>query len=538
MAYSSTELKDKAFRDSEEQDTLQRAESMGLKYADLRQIVPSDDDMQLIPANDARQYKTIPIAVRNGLFYLGIVSPQISGLAEFVESLKGEHDVVLVLISQSSFVDNIVRYDDFVINKKIELEPGTIILESGEKTDLSSLGSKLQTDGIQFLLADILAAAIQTKSSDIHIEPRSDGANIRFRIDGVLHPIAQLPKDRHNYLLSEVFINSSLQMDAGKPQNGRLHTQSENVNISGVDIRVETIPVLHGQEVVMRLFHNEAQELRLTDLGITKEAYPNIKEILLRPHGMVIVVGPTGSGKTSTLYALLGELNSPERKIVTLEDPVEYELPGISQSQVNQGEIFLDRLKAVLREDPDIIMIGEIRDNDTAKTALQSALTGHLLLTTFHANNAAIAIARLSDMVGDVSLISSSINLIVAQRLVRKICPYCRSEEGLGTDKLAVAKHIFETLPEKYRTHYKNLQFFKGKGCDRCFNIGYKGRIGIYEMLKVTTDMQQLIMTRALPSVIQAAAIKNGMLTMEQDGLLKALAGITTVDEILKTVKE
>jgi len=404
--------------------------------------------------------------------------------------------------------------------------------------DVGDVSQNLQGAPVAKIVNSILVYAAQAGASDIHIEPQNAYADIRFRIDGALHSIARVPRDKYNYLISEIIINSALQLDANRPQNGHLKAIPNLNGIKEIDIRVETIPVLHGQEVVMRLFQGDATMLKLSDLGITHEVYPIIKEILVRPHGMMIVVGPTGSGKTSTLYALLNELNNPERKIVTLEDPVEYELPGLSQSQLNTGESFLDRFRAVLREDPDVIMIGEIRDLDTAKTALQSALTGHLLLTTYHANNAATAIARLTDLVGDMSLISSAINLIVAQRLVRKICPFCRTDYNLNTDEAEAVSQILATLPAGYQDRAKNLHFYKGKGCDRCYGIGYKSRIGIFEMLKITMEMQQLIMSKALPSVIQASAVKNGMLTMEQDGILKALQGFTTVEEILKTVKE
>jgi len=531
-------VQSKAYRDSEELETLHKAKKLGIKYADLRQIIPEEDYIKIIAKEDAIKYLSLPIAIKQGKLFFGIVDPYKEGLTAFVKNLREDHDVVVVLISPESFRENIDRYDFIKTYEKDHVDQGTIDIDVNKVTNIEKLKDLLINDGIQFLLADLLTAAITTKSSDVHIEPQNTYADIRFRIDGALHPIARVPRDKYNYLISEIIINSALRLDADRPQNGHLKAIPNLNGIKEIDIRVETIPVLHGQEVVMRLFQGDATMLKLSDLGITHEVYPIIKEILVRPHGMMIVVGPTGSGKTSTLYALLNELNNPERKIVTLEDPVEYELPGLSQSQLNTGESFLDRFRAVLREDPDVIMIGEIRDLDTAKTALQSALTGHLLLTTYHANNAATAIARLTDLVGDMSLISSAINLIVAQRLVRKICPFCRTDHNLNADEAAAVSQILAHLPVSYQERAKNLHFYKGKGCDRCYGIGYKSRIGIFEMLKITTDMQQLIMSKALPSVIQAAAVKNGMLTMEQDGILKALQGFTTVEEILKTVKE
>jgi len=535
---SSSNFKSFVFRNSEEQLTLKTANELGYKYADLRKANPDDDTLKIISREQANTYKVIPIALKNNFFYLGISEPKQEGLIDFITHQNTKYNVVLALISKSSFLENIARYDSFNQNVEEKIAQGTIVVNLEKVSNLEDLATILQNDQIQNLLSDLLSSALKTKCSDIHIEPHGKYTQIRFRIDGILHQVAQISNERYRYLLSKIIIGSALQLDVDRPQNGRLKTVFGENNSNEVDIRVETLPVLHGQEVVMRLFHREARLLKIEELGINKAVYPIIKDILFRPHGMIIVVGPTGSGKTSTLYALLNELHKPERKIITLEDPVEYELPGISQSQINHKESFVDRFRAVLREDPDILMIGEIRDLDSAKTALQSALTGHLLLTTFHANNASIAIARLIDLVGDTSLISSAVNLIVAQRLVRKICPFCRKEHRLTKEEDDIVQEIIEKIPAIIKNQIKDLKFYYGQGCDRCFGVGFKGRIGIFEMLKVTTDIQQLIVKKSLPSIIQSVAVKNGMLTMEQDGMIKALSGLTTVSEVLTTVKE
>jgi type II secretory ATPase GspE/PulE/Tfp pilus assembly ATPase PilB-like protein len=320
-------------------------------------------------------------------------------------------------------------------------------------------------------------------------------------------------------------------------RQGLLDEHDEPVELADAKATVSQILNIHGDDIVLRLFNTQAQLLKIEELGFEDYAMPKLKEALNRPHGMLLVVGPTGAGKTSTIYAILNELNTEDVKIITLEDPVELEMPGTTQSQINEGESFADRLKAVLREDPDIIMVGEIREASTAATALQAALTGHLLISTLHANDSVTAITRLVGMIDEPALITASTNLIIAQRLVRKICPDCKEEYIPNRFEMQEFQKIVDTLPTDLRPS-DNYKFYHGKGCATCHHIGFKGRLGIFELLQINAKLQKMIQENAPIFDLQAAARESGMVTMEQDGILKALAGVTTLSEVLKSVRE
>jgi type II secretory ATPase GspE/PulE/Tfp pilus assembly ATPase PilB-like protein len=530
-------------RKNEEEIVLQEAKNTNLKYADVRKIKIQNPPINIIGNDDIIKFNAFPLTQNGETLFVGITNLNKPGLFDLVSDLKNQYSVVLVLISKSSFLELVSKYNirQSTTEEEIsddDLAQGLVLVNKINLTTIADLNKVLLNSPIQLLLPKTIEAAISIKCSDLHIEPEADNAKIRARIDGKLHQIGYIPKDTYQHLLSQIIINSDLQLDLDRPQNGHLKIIYRENREEAADIRVEVIPVLHGKEIVMRVFYKNAILISLNDIGLNKHAFPIIKEVITRPHGSIIVSGPTGSGKSTTLYALINELNSEDRKIVTLEDPIEYEVKGISQSQVGVNEKFIDRLRAVMREDPDIIMIGEIRDTDTAKTALQSALTGHLLLSTFHANSASVALTRIVDMVGDTNLVTAALNLIIAQRLVRKNCPFCKKEVNISQEEKNAVKDILSSLPEKYKADLSELKFFEGTGCDRCMGMGYKGRIGVFEVLKITAEIQQMIVQKSLPSVIQAIAIKNGMITMEQDGILKALAGITTVSEVLSNIKE
>jgi type II secretory ATPase GspE/PulE/Tfp pilus assembly ATPase PilB-like protein len=419
----------------------------------------------------------------------------------------------------------------------------TPLKEAGENIDLSEvkeipsfeeLANQLQNAPIQDLLKMIMIVGFNVSASDIHIEPHDDWARIRYRLDGTLHEVATLTKERFRYVLSQVELHSNLKLNVNYPQNGRFSIKLKDRDVG---VRIETMPSMHGEDIVLRLFNIQANMLKINDLGFAKYDEPLLKSALIRPHGMILVVGPTGAGKTSTIYSILNELNSKDVKIITLEDPVEYEMPGTTQSQINEGESFAERLKAVLREDPDIIMVGEIRDSATAQTALQAALTGHLLISTLHANDAVTAVIRLSDMIGDPTLVTASTNLIIAQRLVRKICPDCKEEYQPNQYEQRELEKIIESMNEEMKPA-PPFKFFQGAGCPKCNQNGFKGRTGIFELLVLDNDLQKLVNTDASIFEVQEAAKKTGMITMEQDGILKALAGITALREVLKTIKE
>lgn len=525
------------FRNGQEEEIREKAAQLGIGYSDLRKTHIPNEVLAYLSKDEVIQFKAIPLKNEAKELYLGIVDSE-KDFSALIETLKNDYnikEVKLVLISEPSYLDWLPRYNN--LNK---MEPLT---EEDEHIDLSKtqeiasfeeLNKQLQTVQIQDLLKLLLTSGFSVKASDIHIEPHDDWARIRFRLDGSLHEVATITKERYGYLLSQVELHSNLKLNADYPQNGRFSIKLKDRDVG---VRIETMPSMHGDDIVLRLFNTQANLLKIEELGFSDYDEPILKNALLRPHGMILVVGPTGAGKTSTIYSILNELNTEDIKIITLEDPIEYEMPGTTQSQINEGETFNDRLKAVLREDPDIIMVGEIRDAATAQTALQAALTGHLLISTLHANDAVTAIIRLSDMVGDPTMVTASTNLIIAQRLVRVICQDCKEEYQPNQYEQRELDKIIESIPEQVRpaSPYK---FYQGVGCPACNHLGYKGRIGIFELLTLDSALQKLISANGSIFEVQAAAIGAGMITMEQDGILKALQGITTLNEVLKSIKE
>lgn len=523
------------YRDGEERVTAVKALEIGVKYFDPRSTEIPADVLSIFSKEEVEKFKAAPVYFKNNHLVVGAVDPKNPDFTNFVTDLKKYFkNIEFAIISTPSFEEILRKYSELNI-KKIELGKREDVVKLDiQITSFDELNQRLQKAPIQDLLKMVLFTAVSAKSSDIHIEPQEEDVQVRFRIDGILHEIARLEKDKYKVLLSQIELRSGIKIGAKFPQKGRFNVILEGEELS---LRVETLPSLYGDDVVIRVFNIKAEMLRLSDLGVLKEKYEILREALARPHGMIIVVGPTGSGKTSTIYAILNEIKTPEIKIITLEDPVEYALKGATQSQINEGESFAERLKATLREDPDVIMVGEIRDTETAKTALQAALTGHMVITTIHANNAVTAITRMADLGGDPATLTTAANLLIAQRLVRKICDNCKEPYEPTDLEKKEAERILATLRESERDDLK-LQFFKGKGCDQCNNLGYKGRVGIFELLSVTPALQKAIVKGITIFELQALAIEEGMMTMEQDGLVKVSNGVTTIQELMRAIKE
>jgi type IV pilus assembly protein PilB len=373
----------------------------------------------------------------------------------------------------------------------------------------------------------VIAQAVDEKASDIHIEPEAKRTRIRYRIDGIMHEVSSPPSHLHNSIVSRIKVMSRMDIaETRVPQDGRFEFKFEN---RAIDVRVSTFPIIYGETVVMRLLDKEAMIFSLADLGFTEGNLAKFKEMYSRPYGIILVTGPTGSGKTTTLYATLQSINSPERNIVTVEDPVEYELAGIRQSQINPkaGLVFANALRSLLRQDPDIILVGEIRDLETSSVAIEAALTGHLVFSTLHTNDAPGALNRLVDMGVEPFLISSSVAGIIAQRLVRKICSNCKVPQEVTKE---VLDHFADLKDKK-------LTFYHGKGCKSCRNTGYRGRTGIFEMLTLNPEIQDLVMKKASSNQIKEVAVKVGMKTLREDGISKVIAGMTTLDEVLRVTQ-
>jgi general secretion pathway protein E len=397
-----------------------------------------------------------------------------------------------------------------------------------EEEDVGHLKDLASEAPIIRLVNLILTRAVESRASDVHIEPFEDELKVRYRIDGVLHETESTPKKLQAAIISRVKIMAKLNIAERRlPQDGRIKLK---VGDTEVDLRVSTIPTLHGESVVMRILHKEGITIDLELLGFPTGTLANFNQLITKPNGIVLVTGPTGSGKTTTLYGALDKINSSDVKIITVEDPVEYQLKGVNQIQVKPqiGLNFANTLRHIVRQDPDIIMIGEIRDLETAEIAIQSALTGHLVFSTLHTNDAPSAITRLLDMGVENFLLSSTVRGILAQRLVRVICPSCKEVDPSVANKEELVKFGIST----------DIPLYRGKGCDQCASTGYYGRFGIFELLVVNDDIQRLILKGSDANQLRQMARQNGMRTLLEDGVEKIKAGVTTISEVLRVTQE
>ncbi len=430
------------------------------------------------------------------------------------------------------------------ITEKIEIESD---LEAEFEKDISSiptLKSKIESvasKDVSILLKILMSGAIILDSSDMHIEAIESGSILRVRIDGVLQEVISFDVQKHQRIVSRIKLLSGLKLNIeDKPQDGRFSIIVNKGEISEeVEVRVSTLPTEHGETIVMRVL-NPKNLISLEELGLRKDIYQIFTEQAKKPNGMIIVTGPTGSGKTTTLYAFLKKISNSEIKVVTIEDPIEYHLVGVSQTQVNpkKGYDFAAGLKSIVRQDPDAILVGEIRDLETASIALQAALTGHLVLSTLHTNDAAGTIARLQALGEKAVNIAPAINIAIAQRLVRKICPKCGGLETISPELFEEIKKDLESMPQgaDMPELKSDIKIAKIKGCEYCNFTGYKGRIGIFEALQIDDEIQDFVLTSPSTSALEKLAIKKGMTTMKQDGLIKILKGMTTIDEVKRVV--
>ena len=403
---------------------------------------------------------------------------------------------------------------------------------------LKSATEKLLTEPIQTLsvvkLVDLFVEyAYSAHASDIHIEPTEDSLRIRLRIDGILYDVfekVKVERELSSEIISRIKVLSGLRTDEHVlPQDGRFKVKVGD--LGGIDIRISIMPTYYGENAIMRILA-ETQSFHMEDLGFVQSDLDKVKKAIKKPYGMILANGPTGSGKTTTLYTILRELNRPEVSIITIEDPIEYSLPGTTQIQTNSavGLTFANGLRSILRQDPNIVMVGEIRDQETAGIAVNAALTGHLVLSTLHTNDAATTFPRLIDMGVPPFLVASTVNIAMGQRLVRTICPDCRKERKLSAEEERSLKEILPELPSS--------KFYKGEGCANCNHTGYQGRIGVREVLETNDEIRKLIMNRADAREIKNAAVRNGMMTMIQDGVSKAAQGLTTLEEVLRIIHE
>jgi len=530
-------------REQDERSTQQRAAILGLQYLDTRQIendLPLANDV--MPVDAMHRDRMVPLVKGDSqnMFQFGVTAqtPQ-----SVIQRMTGEYNekgvtVQFLLISLSGYRAFMNRYDP---PKKVVYDDIEIAKE-GDSDTINQVSQTLNTVSSEEVFDFIIAQADKLGASDIHIENERDNIRVRLRVDGTLHPVAHLGRDKYRVIMGELASRAGISSAATESQSG--HMQREITDEAGthlLNLRVETVPTLYGQDAVMRLFNFDESLLNLDLLGIPDKQRHEIDEIVSHPRGLVLMVGPTGSGKSTTLYSMLNALNTPDRKLITLEDPIEYGLTGISQIPIDTtgGQHFADGLRSVLRLDPDVVMVGEIRDQDTARTAIQASITGHLVLSSFHANSTSAAFSRMIDMIGVNPIFSSAIRLVIAQRLVRRLVDDTKEEYEPDEATRSYVKRVLEGIPED--TEHPNLDTFKlwrpVPSDDAPF--GYKGRIVIMEQMVVTEEIQKFIrgdVEDVHPEAIEKVAKQEGMLTLEQVGVLAALRGETTLDEVGRVV--
>lgn len=502
------------------------SEHLNVPFAKIERLNIPEEILSLIPEKLARNYRVVPFEKRDGQLNLAMENPDDFEALEFVRR-QTNLQIIPYYATPKDIAKALGQYKKS-IKKDFEKEITENIMKASPEEDLEKAAEKLP---IIKILDTIVAYAIAERASDVHIEKQSGEVVVRFRIDGVLRDIVKLPKEIEAAIVARIKILSKLKIDEHRtPQDGRYKFVIDGDVIA---LRISIIPGFYGENVVMRILHETARPSSLEELGLKSKGLELIRSNIRRPHGMILVTGPTGSGKTTTLYSILNILNTIEVKICTIEDPIEYGITRVSQFQVNTktGLNFAAGLRALLRHDPDIIMVGEIRDKETAEIAVHAALTGHLVLSTLHTNDASGAIPRFIDMGVEAFLLGSTLNVVIAQRLVRKLCKKCIVQY---TPDSAVVKKLEKEL----NISLSGQKYYKGKGCEECGGKGYAGRIGLFEVLPATEKVREVISQKVTSDEIQKVAVSEGMVTMLQDGLDKVASGLTTIEELLRVVRE
>jgi|SRR5579872_588153 len=525
-------------RKMEEEQAASLSFKYGIPYINLTGFPIGLEAIGTLAKEQAQDAETI-VFYKDGVdIRIGTANPTNPLLSKIVGELEQHKlQVQKYYISRSSLNQAMLLYAKVVQPKEITPEELQVKFENDYVQRFKALEGGGPVLSATEILEILLGAASQSKASDLHIEPEENFVKIRLRLDGVLSDVGHMAKQYQKAVVSRIKILSKLKLNVeDRPQDGRF---SYVLSGKPTDVRVSVLPSAYGEGVVMRILSNSAVSLKYDQLGLTGQSYDLVKRELQKPNGMIVTTGPTGSGKTTTLYAFLNLLNEPGVKIITLEDPVEYKLEGITQTPVTPALGFAAGLRAILRQDPDVIMIGEIRDAETADTALQAALTGHVVLSTLHTNDASGAIPRLINMGIKPFVIAPALNAIIAQRLVRRLCPDCKTEVKPDPFTLDRVKKNLAEIPKSSGVDVpKELKFFHSTGCKSCNGTAYQGRIGIYEVIVKNERLDKLIMSGAPSSEIKKAVVEDGMVTMVQDGLLKASQGITDIEEVFRVTQE
>jgi len=524
----------------------------GIPYIKLTAQQVPGDLLDIVPTNVAKKYHVVPFELTDNKLSLAMTDPLDLQTIDFVERKTGYK--VTPYIATEKSIDKILEEQkgnelgEEIASALEEISSTTLKIEESnqEITDAT-----IRDAPIARIVGMIMETAVKTGASDVHLEPGEDKSRLRYRIDGILEEKRVLPKEMHDSVVARIKILAKMKIDEKRiPLDGRFKVQ---VGKTSTDLRVSTLPTIYGEKVVIRLLKEEGQVFTFRDLGMRGLTLRRFEETLLRPNGMILVTGPTGSGKTVTLASALSKLNTIRVNIVTLEDPVEIRVPGVNQVQVNPqaGLTFATGLRSFLRQDPNIIMVGEIRDGETAELGVHAALTGHLVLSTLHTNSAAGAIPRILDMGVEDFLLSSTLNCVLAQRLVRKICNDCKEEyeppeevkeditkviDEISKNKVLMAKDI-EVAKTVKGFNSQSIKIFKGKGCAKCSNTGYKGRLGIYELLTMSDTIAHLTLENSPVSTVQKQSVEEGMLLLLQDGYLRVVEGVSTLEEVMRVAK-
>jgi type IV pilus assembly protein PilB len=520
---------------SEEELVRAKSDFYNIPFVNLKEVGVSPEALGVIARPVAERYLIIPFDIKRerNEVSLAMANPLDLSAIEFLEKKAGMRVKVYAATKTDVMAAISTRY-----SQNLSAEVTAALKESAPEEirtiDIKQLGEVIREAPIAKIVSTILEFAVKSRASDVHVEPQTDRIRVRYRIDGILHERLILPKNVHEALISRIKILSGMKIDEKRlPQDGRFNFRNAGEE---VDLRVSSLPTVNGEKIVMRLLKKSGGVPTLPELGLRGRALKNLEDAILRPHGIILICGPTGSGKTTTLYAVLSKINTTRVNIVTLEDPVEYQISGVNQVQMNlsAGLTFASGLRSFLRQDPNIIMVGEIRDSETSDLAIQASLTGHLVFSTLHTNDAAGALPRLSDFGMEPFLLASSMTAIVAQRVVRRICTHCKSEYEPPEEVVNDIKGVLGSLiPSEGK-----IILARGSGCAECGDTGYQGRIGVFEVIPVSEAIGRLILERASASGISAQAIKEGLVTMKQDGYLKAVEGITTIEEVLRVAQE
>jgi type II secretory ATPase GspE/PulE/Tfp pilus assembly ATPase PilB-like protein len=531
-------------RSQEEVVTARRAQVLGLNYVDTTKL-QKQLYRAIMTVPEMYDQKVVPLVADEHNIHFGVITTTSQQTINNLKNRFTDQRVTFSIISESGYRDYMrlydppkkVEYEDIKISDKPPIED--IKSTANIVDEVSRTLEQVRPDD---MLAYLVQQAYRLNASDIHLECQKENVRVRFRVHGVLHPVAYISHEKYRHFSASLASAADVYALSNEPQNGHIsHTYKmatgEDVT---VNLRVETVPTVYGMDAVMRLFNMKLELLKLDNLGLSQKEASVVDEVIQHPTGMVLIVGPTGSGKTTTLYSLINTLNTTERKIITLEDPVEYNLPGVTQIPVEgelEGHDFAERLRAVLRLDPDVVMVGEIRDQDTAKTALQGALTGHLVLSTFHAGNAAAALTRMMDMVGVNPLFASAIHLVMAQRLIRRLDDSTKQAYTPDDALKSKLKAVIDSLPPgETKPDLTDLKLYK-PGASAANPFGFSGQLAIREQLQMTPGVQQLLklpVNQLNNEILQAKAVEGGMRTMLQDGVLKAIAGQTTLEEVYR----